>query len=142
MKVIPAAVTVVAVTGLIALSGCTRRVTADADGALCGTQAGTGPVYVDISYAVDGTPKASPEDCQVKVGTVITWRDPPDRTTQFNLVFSTASPGGPHAPLQVAAASVDNRYKVSITAQGAPGKYKYGIQANGRMIDPAIIIDR
>ena len=140
MKVIPAAVAVVAVTGLIALSGCTRRVAADADGALCGTQAGSGPVYIDISYAVDGTPKASPEDCKVAVGTVITWRDPPDRTTQFNLVFSTASPAGSDAPLQVAAGSVDSRYKVSITAQGAPGRYKYGIQANGRMIDPAIII--
>ncbi|MDQ3510860.1 MAG: hypothetical protein M3414_04065 [Pseudomonadota bacterium] len=31
---------------------------------------------------------------------------------------------------------------IVIVADNAPGRYQYGIRANGIMVDPAIIIDR
>ena len=155
MKVMPLAMAVVAVAGLSVVSACSKSsdpvaagpstAPADADGVKCPNH-GKGPkvsaVHIDIAYAMDGTPSADPDQCYVDVGTVITWRDPPDQTTTFNLVFSNGSPTEQGAR-SLAATQAAGRYKVSITAHGNKGQtYKYGIQANGKTVDPAIIINQ
>lgn len=114
----------------------------DADGIPCPDNA-KGPkavaVYIDIAYALDGTPSANPDQCYVDAGTKITWRDPPDKTTAFNVIFSSAPPTAEGAA-RLGAMSSAGRYKVTITTYGSAGSYKYGIQANGKLVDPAIII--
>lgn len=114
----------------------------DPDGILCPDNP-KGPkavaVYIDIAYALDGTPSASPDQCYVDAGTRITWRDPPDKTTAFNVIFSSAPPTAEGAA-HLSAMSAAGRYKVTITTYGSAGSYKYGLQANGKTVDPAIII--
>lgn len=151
MKLMPAAMAVAAVAVLL-LSGCpgpspeggSASIAADPDGVPCPDtlkSPNVPAVYVEIDYAVDGTPSAHPDQCYVDAGTKITWRDPQGKTTAFNLVFADRAPTERALPQNFAATQAAGRYKVSITAHGQKGEnFKYGIQANGKTIDPAIII--
>ncbi|WP_342315155.1 hypothetical protein [Lysobacter sp. FW306-1B-D06B] len=156
MKTMPCAMALLAIAVVLSVSACSngaamqqsvRLTTPGADdGVVCPSveEKGAGPkaVYVDIQYAVDGTPSAVPNKCYVDNGTTVTWRDPADRTTQFNLVFSNAGLTGTRGGALQAAQAAE-RYKVAAVIQGRPGdNYKYGIQANGKVVDPAIIIKK
>lgn len=149
MKTMSCAMAFSAVAVLMCATGCgngvamqpaVRAVTpAAADGEVCPSsnsgRPGPSAVYVDVAYAMDGTPSAVPNKCFVDNGATVTWRDPPDRTTQFNLVFAD-NVGG-----TLRAAQAARRYKLSAVIEGKPGQqFKYGIQANGKTVDPAIII--
>lgn len=112
------------------------------DGVRCGQPSTDGRVYVEIRYAPDGTPSAVPEACNVARGTRITWRGPDDDATPFELDFVVASPAGRGKPLEIRSGNASRRQSVVIVADNAPGRYKYGIRANGITVDPAIIIDR
>jgi hypothetical protein len=153
MKTIPSAMAVAAVAALTFVAGCSTgkamqasvaaaRMPA-ADGEVCPNRnnGAKGPmtVYIDVQYAPDGTPSAVPNECYIDSGATIVWRDPVDRTTAFNLVFSDKTTGRELAQLK--AASVARRYKLSATISGESGQqFKYGIQANGKTVDPAVII--
>lgn len=156
MKTIPCAMAVAIVAIVLSAIGCSNgaamqqavRMVAPpaAEGEMCPSsdngRPGPREVYVDIVYAVDGTPSANPNKCFVDNGTTVTWRDPPDRTTQFNLVFANSALTGTKGGALQSSQAAD-RYKVAAVMQGRPGdSYKYGIQANGKVVDPAIIIKR
>ncbi|WP_206859632.1 hypothetical protein [Lysobacter changpingensis] len=152
MKTIPSALAVAAVAALTFAAGCSTSSAMQAsvspaalpadDGVLCPDQKegkGGPTVYVDVKYAADGTPSAEPNKCFIDSGTIVVWRDPPDRTTMFNLVFSERRTGRKIANLRSAKATT--RYKLSSEITGNPGdEIKYGIQANGKTVDPAVII--
>ena len=131
----------------IGMTGCASngngaRLDLVEDGVRCGLPAIGGRVHVEIRYANDGTPSAVPEECTVAPGTRITWRGPQDDATPFVLRFSDASPAGRGEPRELSSRDTADRQKVVIVAGNLEGRYKYGIEANGIMVDPAIIIDR
>jgi len=152
MNTIPSAMAVAAVAALAIATGCSNGkamqvavVPAEMpmdDGVACPSDpAGKGgpTVYVDVNYAADGTPSASPDRCYIDSGTIVVWRDPADRTTMFNLVFSNKATMKEIARLR--SAQVAGRYKISSKITGSPKDFiKYGIQANGKTVDPAVII--
>lgn len=110
------------------------------DGTWCGHAAHGMKVFINIRYAPNGTPSASPGTCEVDQGATITWRGPSDSSTMFQLDF----PGGPptaaeHVDL-VSGSSHGPRQKLKIVASSSPGTYKYGITANGQKVDPDVII--
>ena len=110
------------------------------DGAWCGTPDATGPVYVEIHYAGDGTPSAVPDTCTVDPGTDITWRGPPGELIAFEIVFPGESPALHGERAQLRSSVIDGHSRVRIKASDKPGSYKYGIKANDIEVDPAIII--
>lgn len=153
MKTIPSAMAVAAVALLVFATGCgtgsamqaasVRQVgPAAGEPVMCPKTDGGKKlpiVYVDVQYAADGTPSALPDTCYVDNGATVVWRDPPDRTTAFNLVFSdklTGTRGG-----LLTASSAATGYSLSAVINGSSGqRIKYGIQANGKTVDPAVII--
>jgi len=154
MNTIPSAMAVVAVAALTVAAGCSTSKAMQAsvsaaslpkgDGVVCPStkEEGKGPmtVYVDVQYAPDGTPSAVPNECYIDSGATVVWRDPPDRSTAFNLVFSDKRTGNRVANLKASMAAA-KRYKLSAEIRGESGQeFKYGIQANGRTVDPAVII--
>ena len=123
---------------------------------LCGTAAPGKPVHVEVTYAADGTPQVNPETCHVRQGVVVTWRGPALDDTPFTLAFKGdpgtvtkgTSPSSeammvslPSPPLVVEAAEGFPSREAAIKAEN-PGPYKYDVNANGRSLDPHIIIDR
>lgn len=98
-----------------------------------------------------------PDTCHVRQGVVVTWRGPALDDTPFTLVFQ-GDPGTitkgqerapeamrisapPSPPLVVEAAGGFPGREAAIRAE-RPGSYKYEVEANGRSLDPHIIIDR
>jgi hypothetical protein len=148
--------TVVIALGLLAMVGCvatpddsspTSSLPPDTDiavdpidGVWCGDAAheASPKVYVNIRYATNGEPSASPDSCEVKRGTRVTWRGPQASPAVFELDF----PGGPpahHADLE-SDLMRGEREKVTLVASADPGTYKYGIAANGKHVDPDLKI--
>lgn len=109
------------------------------DGQWCGDAApDASKVYINIRYGPGGEPSASPESCEVKRGTQVTWRGPEGSPVAFELDF----PGGPpdRAPDLESDFASSEREKVTLIASGTPGTYKYGIAANGKHVDPDLKI--
>lgn len=128
----------------VALSGCLWpdtpvRPLADADGLPCGA----GPaeaVYLEVRYGADGMPSVEPVVCEIDRGTRVTWRGPVDAPVEFSIRFKGESPV-PNEPRGVFVADRgSDRYRVQRTLDGEPGRYDYAVLANGRELDPAIII--
>ncbi|BDU15953.1 hypothetical protein [Lysobacter auxotrophicus] len=155
MKTITSAMAVAAVAALTFVAACSTSKAMQAsvsaarmpaaDGVVCPSEdngmKGPMTVYVDVQYTPDGTPSAAPDVCYIDSGATVVWRDPPERTTAFNLVFTDKSTHREVAKLK--ASMVAKRYKLSAVITGEPEQqFKYGIQANGRTVDPAIIIKR
>ncbi|TQD51090.1 hypothetical protein FKV25_02180 [Lysobacter aestuarii] len=114
----------------------------DPDGPACqASLAQGGVVHVDVAYAPDGMPSASPDTCKVASGTRIVFRTPPGEARTFSIEFSGPPPGARAAGRLPSVARGSQRV-VELLADGAPGSYKYDIHANGRTLDPVIIIDR
>lgn len=139
--------TVAALAVGLCLAGCAsngfgERLEVADDGVRCDRSTMDMRVHVEIRYARDGTPSAVPEECRVARGTRVTWRGPDDDATPFVLEFTQASPAGRGQPLEIRSGRTTNGHSIVIVADNEPGIYKYGIQANGITVDPAIIIDR
>lgn len=139
--------TIVALAVGIGLGGCASDGNGwqgglEEDGLRCGLPPIDGRVHVEIRYAADGTPSAAPEECTVAPGTRITWRGPEQAPTPFLLRFAEASPAGAREPRDLPSRETGDRQRVVIIAGEVEGRYKYGIEANGITVDPAIIIDR
>lgn len=132
----------------VLLSGC--------DGVACGEAKAGDAVYVDVTYGSDGMPAAAPAICTVASGATITWRGPVFDGTVFDIESdadfrkgaaaalderAAARAGKPGQPrlLQVGSASSLFRQKITAVA-GVAGTYKYDIAANGKTLDPEIVI--
>lgn len=110
-----------------------------ADGTRCGDTVVAGPVYIDIAYAADGMP-IDPGNCTVDPGTDVTWRGPSGAPARFQIHFKGTPPLDPGERGILPSARIGERYKVMRRVSGPKGEYKYGIRANGKDLDPAIII--
>ncbi|MFC3549952.1 hypothetical protein ACFOLC_02880 [Lysobacter cavernae] len=136
---------VVVMTLCFGLIGCASSSSStkpsDGDGDSCSKLMRKGnQVYIDIGYAGDGRPSATPDKCKVKPGTQITWRNPGGDLRPFEIVFPGETPAATVDRRGLTAQMRDGRYKVVITAGNKTGTYKYGITANGISVDPEIII--
>lgn len=136
-------VTLMALALVGGLAGCSappRSGAADAaDGRPCSDTVVGGPVYVDVTYAPDGTP-INPGNCRVASGTEVTWRGPGAEPVAFEIRFKAAVPLARGERGLLRAAEAGGRYKVKRTITGPSGRYDYSILANGKELDPAIII--
>lgn len=145
----------VAVAAMAGLSGCPAPVQTDMpadgippghassgpneDGRLCSV-ARTGEVYIQIGYAPSGMPVVNPDRCHVDPGTRITWRGPDNDQRGFVIEFKAAS-ASEQGQGRIASEAGRDRSKASIVAKRARGSYAYSIWANGKELDPQIIID-
>ena len=109
------------------------------DGTRCGSGVATGRVYIDVTYGADGTP-VDPGDCHVASGTEVTWRGPGGAPVMFEIHFKAAAPLERGERSVLPSVETDGRYKVMRRIAGAKGRYDYAIKANGKVLDPAIII--
>lgn len=132
---------------MLALAGCPPvgldtkdDPAAGADGARCGTDASAMAVYIDIRYDATGMPSADPENCEVAKNAKVTWRGPEGNQAVFRIDFKNASPVAGDVRGVLVAEPGDDRYRVVRQMGANPGTYPYGIQANGKERDPAIII--
>lgn len=109
------------------------------DGRLCGV-ARAGAVYIQIGYDASGMPVVNPDRCHVDPGTRVTWRGPDNDRRGFAIEFKAAS-ASDQGQGRIASEAAHDRSKASITARSARGSYAYSIWANGKELDPQIIID-
>ena len=97
------------------------------------------PATIAIQYDRDGRPSAVPDSCTVDEGAMITWLTAAGVTSPFTITGDrgrTAWGGGMQLPSHPSGDSQE----VKVNAHAAPGRYKYGIEANGHVVDPEIII--
>ena len=110
------------------------------DGIRCGLVPGAAKVFIEIRYDAQGMPAASPQSCEIPSGATVTWRGPAGDGTAFEIAFKGASPVSSDPRGVLGSTKRDDRQVVKRRVDGAPGRYDYGIRANGRELDPAIII--
>ncbi|MGO4223246.1 hypothetical protein AB4Y64_15500 [Lysobacter sp. TAF61] len=140
MKAITLAVAAMAAAGCLALTGCSKK--AMAGPVECGKQtSATQPVMITVNPG----PRVSQDECVVLPLTKLIWMNAKDNSTQFELKFRTANPGGQNQPLKVPSQLQGGSYTVNIDAtQLAPGererRYDYDVVVDGARMDPAIII--
>ena len=148
MKAIKATTMAMALAGTAGLAGCStvldsaRALAPDydlVDGRRCGSSTEPGPVFIDVTYAADGTPR-NPGDCTVDNGTQVTWRGPNGEPVSFEIHFKASAPLAYGERSVLPSAENGGRHKVIRRIEGAAGRYNYGIRANGKDLDPAIII--
>ena len=113
---------------------------APVDGTRCEASGATsGPVYIDVRYAANGTP-LDPGPCKVDSGTDVTWRGPSGEPVRFEIRFKAAVPLAPGERNLLPSTDSGGRYKVMRRISGPAGRYDYAIHANGKELDPVIII--
>lgn len=132
----------VALAALVGLASCTSRTPGTAapdDGVRCGDAATATAVFVELSYDSSGMPVVDPANCELQRGTRLTWRGPKETLTAFQVRFKTASAS---SQLRGSFGSTDHggRQAIVARADSAPGRYDYAVRANGKELDPAIII--
>lgn len=105
------------------------------------------PMFVDIimKYAADGTPSADPDPAYVRKGGTITWHTDAGVDAPFEIIPKLAwvSERGPEADvlgLQSHRNNEMNWQEVKIGASLIAGTYHYGIGANGKIVDPDVVI--
>jgi len=105
-----------------------------------GSGAGKAPTFVEISIAfdADGTPSAQPDSVEVLAGGTITWRSAPGETTPFQILPKLAWEQGHVTGLR--SHPQGDCQLLTCGASSVPGTYHYGIEANGKVVDPDIII--
>ncbi|GAA4866637.1 hypothetical protein [Luteimonas vadosa] len=111
------------------------------DGQLCGeARPRAGEVYLQVAYDGSGMPVVDPARCRVHPGARITWRGPDGSRTPFEIAFKAASPAE-NGQGRIVSSFQRDRSKAAIMAGGVRGSYAYSVLANGKELDPEIIID-
>ena len=111
----------------------------DASAARVGTQP-TQPVTIAIQYDRDGRPSAVPDSCTVDEGAMITWLTTAGVTSPFTITGEPGRTAWGEGGMQLPSHPSGDSQEVKVNAHAAPGRYKYGIKANGHVVDPEIII--
>jgi hypothetical protein len=133
----------IALSLLLPLAGCAQRPgMADEDGESCAEPGHGRKVYIDVAYDGSGMPSVTPDECKVANGTVIVWRTPKDVKEAFAIEFEGESAAGAKAPKKQESAESNGRQKTRLTSNNKIARYKYAIEANGKRVDPAVIIER
>lgn len=101
---------------------------------------GTQHVTIEIQYDRDGRPSAAPDSCTVEEGAVITWLTAAGVTSPFTITGERGRTAWGDGGMQLPSHPSGDSQEVKINAHAAPGRYKYGIKANGHVVDPEIII--
>ena len=109
------------------------------DGSRCGT-ARARAVYIQVGYDASGMPVVRPDRCEVDPGTRITWRGPDNDTRGFEIAFKAAS-ASEHGQQHIPSEAGNDRSRARIVAKRDRGSYAYSVKANGKELDPQIIID-
>lgn len=109
------------------------------DGRLCGA-ATAGAVYILVGYDASGMPVVSPDRCRVTAGTRITWRGPDNDQRGFEIEFKADS-ASQNGEQRIASEAAPDRSRARIVAKRARGSFAYSVKANGKELDPQIIID-
>lgn len=98
------------------------------------------PVTIAIQYARDGRPSADPDSTTVDKGAMITWRTAAGVTSPFTITGEKGHKAWGNGGMQLPSHPSGDSQEVKVNAHAAAGKYKYGIEANGHVVDPEIII--
>lgn len=109
------------------------------DGRLCGTTR-VGAVYIQVGYDASGMPVVNPDLCHVTAGTRITWRGPDNDQRAFEIAFKAGS-ASENGQARIPSEAGPEGSRARIVAANAHGSYAYSVRANGRELDPQIIID-
>ncbi|WP_133478140.1 hypothetical protein [Cognatilysobacter segetis] len=106
----------------------------------CDAAGAANAVFIEIAYAPDGMPVATPDTCSVARGTDVEWRGPDGTPQAFEIRFKrgNAMPASPEGRVHSAAAGA--RQVARGRADAAPGRYDYAIRSGSKERDPAIII--
>lgn len=106
----------------------------------CGDAAASSRVFIEIAYAADGMPSATPDECSVAPGTRVEWRGPAGDGRGFDIRFKRENPV-PAAPGGVLRSGAADGRQVAAGVLGPTrGRYPYAIRAGSKERDPAIII--
>lgn len=134
MRMLPVSATLVIAVGLAGCA-CYQHHGWNADAPDCG-----GSISVD--YASDGTPSARPEACRVQGGTLLTWQGAAGDAHPFTIQFMQGAPDGDAGRAILTSADINTRQSVTVRIKNvhATTNLKYGIAANGKQVDPHIII--
>ncbi|MEO6138269.1 MAG: hypothetical protein ABIP11_06355 [Luteimonas sp.] len=97
---------------------------------------------ISIDYAGDGTPSASPDACWVHSGDQLTWQGAPGDTRPFTIQFMQGTPDGERPRADLSSGDTGSRQTVTVHVKSVRARtdLKYGIAANGKHVDPHIII--
>jgi hypothetical protein len=97
---------------------------------------------IAIVYKTDGTPSANPDACQVISGAELTWQTPVGDNRPFTLELTHGPVSDRDDRSSLPSHSNNGRQSVNVLIKSVVVEttVKYGIQANGKSIDPALII--
>lgn len=98
------------------------------------------PAFIEVRYGQGGMPSVVPDECAVAQNTDVMWRGPDGNPTIFAIKFTTATPVWEDERLEAVSTRVGSYQEVKKKMTAKPGTYKYAIKANGKVLDPAIII--
>jgi len=98
------------------------------------------PATIAIQYDHDGRPSAVPDSCTVDEGAMITWLTAAGVTSPFTITGEQGRTAWGDGGMQLPSHPSGDSQEVKVNAHAAPGRYKYGIKANGHVVDPEIII--
>jgi hypothetical protein len=126
-----------------AVAACTPFATTESgavlDGLPCGTPGAGALVFIEVDYDASGLPRVDPVECEVPRGAQVTWRGPRGTPVPFEIVFKAANPL-PRERQGLPSRAAGDRQRVRRSLDAPPGRYAYSVRANGRELDPAIII--
>lgn len=122
----------------VGLAGCAcvSHRAASAEAPACGPS-------ISIDYASDGTPSAHPDACRVQSGAQLTWQGAAGDSRPFTIQFMEGAPDGDQGRAILSSGDIDTRQTVTVRVKSVRARtdLKYGIAANGKQIDPHIIIN-
>ncbi len=98
---------------------------------------------ISVDYASDGTPSARPDACQAQSGTELSWQGAPGDARPFTIQFMKGAPDGDNGRAILTSADVNARQTVTVRLKSvrATTSLKYAVAANGKQVDPHIIIN-
>lgn len=82
-----------------------------------------------------GRPSANPAIAEVAVGGTVIWRTAPDDRTPFEVI-----PKEMGGEINIPSHAVGDHQELELGVGNQPGRFRYGIKANGITVDPDVVI--